>query len=47
MQFNVLGKAMNHDKAEKYLKIFDKSLNEFEAHLGEKMAELIDQYFDR
>lgn len=44
IQYNVLSKNMTHTQAEKYLQIFDKSLDEFEGHLGDKLDELIDQY---
>ena len=44
MQYNVLNKNMDHDKADKYLQLFDKNLDEFEGHLHDKLAELIDQY---
>ncbi|MFL0803976.1 MAG: hypothetical protein K6L81_09660 [Agarilytica sp.] len=41
MQYNVVGKRMNHAQAEKYLAVFDKSLDEFEGHLEDKLAEFI------
>ena len=44
MQYNVVGKMMNHTQAEKYLAIFDKSLDEFEVHLADKLASLIDEF---
>jgi hypothetical protein len=37
-------KKMNHTQAEKYLAHFDKSLDEFESHLCEKLAVLIDDF---
>lgn len=44
MQYNVVGKKMNHAQAEKYLAHFGKSLDEFESHLCEKLAVLIDAF---
>ncbi len=44
LQYNVLGKKMTHQQAAKYLAIFDKDLDQFEGHLCDKVAELIDQY---
>jgi len=44
MQYNVVGKKMNRSQAEKYLHCFDKSLDEFESHLIDRLAVLIDDY---
>lgn len=44
MQYKINNKGLDHDKAEKYLKLFNKELDEFEGHLHEKLSELIDQY---
>ncbi len=44
MQYKVNNKNLNHDKAAKYLEIFNKNLDEFECHLGDKLAILIDEY---
>jgi len=44
MQYKVGGKRLTHDKAEKYLEIFKKNLDEFEGHLHEKLSLLIGQY---
>ena len=44
MQYSVVGKRMNHSQAEKYLAVFDKSLDEFEGYLGDKLATLIDEF---
>lgn len=44
MQYQINGKKLSHDKAEKYLQLFDKHLEEFEGHLYEKLADLIDEY---
>jgi len=47
MQYSAIGKGMSHSQADKYLAIFDKSLDEFEIDLGQQMAGLIDRFFDR
>ncbi len=44
MEYNIVGKKMNHSQAEKYLALFDKSLDEFEGHLCEKLATLINEF---
>lgn len=44
MQYKLMNRLLSHDKADKYLQLFDKSLDEFETHLHEKLAELIDDY---
>jgi hypothetical protein len=44
LQYHVSGKKMSHAQAEQYLAIFDKSLDEFECHLGDKFATLIDSF---
>lgn len=44
MQYSIVGKRMNHSQAEKYLAIFNKSLDEFESHLDDKLATLIDDF---
>lgn len=47
LQYSVLGKKMNHDQADKYLGVFGKSLDEFEGHLEDKLASLIDEHTSR
>ncbi len=47
VQYAVLGKKMNHSQAEKYLSLFEKSLDEFESHLDDRLAELIDEFMAR
>lgn len=47
VQYSVLGKKMNHSQAEKYLSLFEKSLDEFELHLDDRLAELIDKFMAR
>ncbi len=44
MQFGVGGKVLTHDQADKYLAVFNKGLDEFEGHLGSKLAELINEF---
>jgi hypothetical protein len=44
MQYDVIGKRMNHYQAEKYLAVFDKSLDEFEGHLSDKLTTLIHKF---
>lgn len=47
VQYRVRGKNMTHSQAEKYLSLFDKSLDEFELHLDDRLAELIDKFMAR
>lgn len=42
MEYKISNKKLSHDKAERYLELFEKELNEFEEHLHEKIAILID-----
>lgn len=44
MEYKISNKKLSHDKAERYLELFGKELNEFEEHLHEKIAILIDQH---
>lgn len=44
MQYQVSNKILTHDKADRYLDVFEKSLDEFEAHLHDGVTHLIDQY---
>lgn len=46
MQYRVGNKNLTHKQAEKYLNIFEKKLDEFEGHLHDKLAQLIDEYLD-
>jgi len=46
MQYKINNKKLNHDKAAKYLAMFNKNLDEFEDHLHEKLSHLIDQYLE-
>ncbi|MGS2718287.1 hypothetical protein ACVBE9_08960 [Eionea flava] len=47
MQYHVRSKQLTHDKADKYLNIFGKSLDEFEDHIMGESVALIDQFFKR
>ena len=47
MEYQVLNKKMNHVQAEKYLQLIDKNLNEFEDHLNQKLAVLIEAFHKR
>ncbi|RDH82701.1 MAG: hypothetical protein DIZ80_10500 [endosymbiont of Galathealinum brachiosum] len=44
MEYKLNNKKLTHDKAAKYLSFFDKNLDEFEGHLHDKLALLIDEY---
>ena len=47
MRYTINRKELTHDKADKYLAVFGKNLDEFEAHLQDRLAVLIERYFDR
>ena len=44
MEYKLMNKKLSHDKAAKYLALFEKDLDEFEGHLHDKLALLIDEY---
>jgi len=44
MQYKIGDKNLTHDKAAKYLIMFNKDLDIFEEHLHEELAHLVDQY---
>ena len=44
MEYKLMNKRLSHEKAAKYLALFDKNLDEFEGHLHDKLALLIDEY---
>jgi translation initiation factor 2 alpha subunit (eIF-2alpha) len=46
-EYKTNNKRLDHDKAQKYLQVFGKELDEFEEHLQERLAELIDQFLGR
>ena len=47
MQFEISGKTLTPDKAEKYLCLFDVKLDVLESELFEKITDLVDQYLGR
>jgi len=47
MEYKLASKKLTHDKAEKYLSLFNKDLDEFEGHLHDKLALLIEDYLGR
>ncbi|WP_340680045.1 hypothetical protein [Paraglaciecola sp.] len=46
-EYKTNNKRLDYDKAQKYLKVFDKELDEFEEHLQDRLAELIEHYLGR
>ena len=46
-EYSSNNKRLDHDKAEKYLRVFGKELEDFEEHLHDKLSILIDQYLGR
>jgi len=44
MQYQINHRDLTHDKAARYLQVFNKNLDEFEGHFHEKLASLIDEY---
>ena len=46
-EYKTNNKLLDHKKAQKYLQVFGKDLDEFEAHLQDKLAELIEQFLGR
>ena len=44
MEYATINKKLTHNKADKYLGMFDKSLDTFEDHIHHKLTELIDQF---
>lgn len=47
MEYQVVGKRINHGQAAKYLSMVGKDLDEFEMHLSDKLADFIDRYMAR
>jgi hypothetical protein len=47
MEYSVAKKQLTHDKADTYLRIFGKDLDEFEDHIQGECVGLINQYFGR
>ncbi|MFT7412539.1 MAG: hypothetical protein ACI9J4_000901 [Paraglaciecola sp.] len=46
-EYKTNNKRLDHDKAEKYLRVFGKELDDFEEHLQDKLSILIEQYLGR
>ncbi|MDH5392391.1 MAG: hypothetical protein OEY11_04295 [Gammaproteobacteria bacterium] len=44
MEYNINHKKLSHDKAGRYLKLFSKNINDFEEHLHDRTAFLVEQY---
>ncbi|BDX07553.1 hypothetical protein [Planctobacterium marinum] len=47
MQFRALNKNLTHDQAEKYLAVFGQNLEEFEEHLHDMLALLVDEFWEK
>ena len=47
MQYMLAGKRINHQQADKYLKVLGKNLDDFEGDLIDIMTVLIEQFFER
>ncbi len=47
MEYSVFNKQLTHDKADQYLQVFGKTLDEFEDHIQGECVCLINQYFGR
>lgn len=44
IEYGLLGKSVNSDKAEKYLSLFGKTVEDFESQISEHLATLIHQF---
>ncbi len=44
MDFKVNGKKLSHDKAARYLEVFDQDLDQFELHLAGSISRLIGEF---
>lgn len=47
MEYKALNKNLTHDQADRYLAVFEQSLDEFEEHLHDKLGVLIENYLGR
>lgn len=47
MEYKIRNKKLTEARASQYLAVLDKSLDDFEENLQEKLAELIDDFFGR
>ena len=46
MEYKVSNKKLSHDKADKYLGVFEKNLDDFADHLVKNLSRLIGQYLE-
>jgi len=44
LEYTINNKKLTHDKAEKYLNVFNENLNKFEETFQDKLANYIDEY---
>ncbi len=44
MEFKVNGRKLSHDKAARYLEVFEQDLDEFELHLAGNISRLIGEF---
>lgn len=44
MEFKVNGRRLSHDKAARYLEVFEQDLDEFELHLAGNISRLIGEF---
>jgi len=44
MEYMINGKKLSHDKAAKYLEVFEQDLDEFEQHLASSISRLIEEF---
>jgi len=47
IQYTIINRPITTEQAAKYMKMFNKDLDELEGHVYEKLAMLIDQYLER
>jgi len=47
VEYQLKGKRMAKDKTERFLQIFDENLSDFEQHMDQTLAQLIDDYLGR
>lgn len=46
-EYKTNNKRLDHDKAAKYLRLFDQDLDDFEEHFQDTLSELIESYHGR
>ncbi len=47
MEYMINGKKLSHDKAAKYLEVFEQDLDEFELHLAKNLSRLVEEFLGR